>query len=161
MNEVARKKNLEFVVIAILSGILVWWWVQRYLEQQARERPGEPLIERRSDRVLVLQGGMPRKAEGQKVAAPAPKTAPVRPDDLKKIEGIGPKIAGVLQAVGILTYAQLAATEADALQQILTEANLRLANPATWPQQACLAAAGDWDGLAALQNELKGGRRVS
>ena len=32
-------------------------------------------------------------------------------------------------------------------------------DPSTWPEQASLAAAGEWDALQALQDELKGGRR--
>jgi large subunit ribosomal protein L17 len=80
---------------------------------------------------------------------------------LTKIEGIGPRISSLLQTTGITTFAQLAATEAGRLEQILVEANLRrLANPATWPEQAKLAAEGKWDELQALQDSLKGGRRV-
>jgi hypothetical protein len=37
---------------------------------------------------------------------------------------------------------------------------LRLAHPATWPEQAALAATGEWEALEALQAKLKGGRRV-
>ncbi len=67
----------------------------------------------------------------------------------------------MLQAGGILTFEQLAATDADRLRQILIDAGLRrLADPATWPEQAGLAAAGKWDELAKLQDELQGGRRV-
>jgi hypothetical protein len=44
--------------------------------------------------------------------------------------------------------------------QILRKADIRLADPATWPEQAHLAAAGHWGALETLQNELKGGRRV-
>jgi NADH-quinone oxidoreductase subunit I len=87
---------------------------------------------------------------------------PAAPDDLQVIEGIGPKIAKTLNNAGITTFAQLAATEASRLEQLLVEANLRrLADPATWPEQAKLAAANDWDGLKTLQAGLKGGRRVS
>lgn len=84
-------------------------------------------------------------------------------DDLKRIEGIGPKISSVLQAAGIATFAQLADTDVDRLGQILAESDpnlLRLANPATWPEQAKLAAEGQWEALGKLQNELKGGRRT-
>ena len=35
-------------------------------------------------------------------------TAPPKPDDLKKVEGIGPKINAALNAAGIRTYIQLA-----------------------------------------------------
>lgn len=86
---------------------------------------------------------------------------PPMPDDLTIIEGIGPKIAGILQTAGITTLVQLANTDVDHLREILNEAGLtRLANPGTWPEQAQLAAAGDWDGFKKLQGELKGGRRV-
>jgi predicted flap endonuclease-1-like 5' DNA nuclease len=74
---------------------------------------------------------------GVEAVAP-PRAAEVpAPDDLQRIEGIGPKISGLLQAAGIT-----------------------IADPATWPEQARLAAAGRWDELEILQEELKGGRRV-
>jgi predicted flap endonuclease-1-like 5' DNA nuclease len=83
----------------------------------------------------------------------------VEPDDLKRIEGLGPKIEKILQAAGIHTFAQLATTEASQLEKIVREdADLRVAYPDTWPQQAELAAAGDWEGFAKLQEELHGGR---
>ena len=82
-------------------------------------------------------------------------------DDLTRIEGIGPTIAHTLQKAGIITFDALGTTSVDTLAAILEqEPNLRLADPTSWPQQAILAAAGDWDGLERLQAELKGGRRM-
>jgi large subunit ribosomal protein L17 len=83
-------------------------------------------------------------------------------DDLKLIEGIGPKIAGILQAAGIRSFAQLAAMTPAAIQPLLDAAgpNYRIADPLTWPEQAGLAAAGRWDELKALQDTLIGGRRL-
>lgn len=81
-------------------------------------------------------------------------------DNLELIEGIGPKISQLLQEAGITTFAQLAATDASRLVHILREANLPMIDPRTWPEQARLAADGKWDALKALQDELKGGRRV-
>jgi predicted flap endonuclease-1-like 5' DNA nuclease len=84
-------------------------------------------------------------------------------DDLKLIEGIGPKIASVLREAGIDTFEDLAASDVDRLATILREADprlLRLADPGTWPEQARLAAAGEWDALTELQGSLRGGRRV-
>ncbi len=93
----------------------------------------------------------------------APKAAAeARADDLKRIEGIGPKIAGVLQAAGIHTFAQLAATSAEGIAQVLKEADpklLNLADPTTWPQQAKLAAAGKWEDLKEWQAQLKRGKQ--
>ncbi|MDD2380497.1 MAG: DUF4332 domain-containing protein [Mariniphaga sp.] len=80
-------------------------------------------------------------------------------DDLKKIEGIGPKIAEILNQTGITTFAELAAASPEKLKEILIEAGTRYAskNPATWPQQAQLAADGNWDELKELQDKLSGG----
>lgn len=89
----------------------------------------------------------------------APKKAAKKEDDLKKVEGIGPKIAELFHNAGILTYADLAATSADKLKDILAEAGPNYANkiPDTWPQQAQLAADGKWDELKELQEKLDGG----
>jgi predicted flap endonuclease-1-like 5' DNA nuclease len=84
----------------------------------------------------------------------------IEPDDLKKIEGIGPKISMLLAEKGILTFAQLADQTPEQLQEVLDEASIRIANPTTWAEQAKLAAQGDWEQLADLQDNLKGGRRV-
>ena len=80
-------------------------------------------------------------------------------DNLRIIEGIGPKIAGLLNDAGITTYEQLAGTDADRLREILAAAGSRYKahNPQSWPAQAGLAADGKLDELRAWQRELKGG----
>jgi Helix-hairpin-helix domain len=115
--------------------------------------------------VLVLIVLFAWWALGSVRRAPAPavpvKSAPTRsaaPDDLTIIEGIGPKIAGILQASGITTFDQLASQSVERLQDILDRNDLRLADPRSWAEQARLAAAGDNAGLQALQDRLKGGR---
>ncbi|HEX7973181.1 MAG TPA: hypothetical protein VF498_02140, partial [Anaerolineales bacterium] len=75
------------------------------------------------------------------------------------IEGIGPKINQLLQQSGIHTFSDLAGTSLERLEQILRDARLRLANPGTWPEQARLAAEGEWSKLEALQKTLKAGRK--
>ncbi len=83
-------------------------------------------------------------------------------DDLRRIDGIGPKTAELLAAAGIRSFRELAAVDSDRLRELLDGAGsrFRLADPDSWPQQAALAARGDWEGLANLQRELKGGRGV-
>ncbi len=81
-------------------------------------------------------------------------------DDLEIIEGIGPVIARLLRNAGIVTFRQLAEAPLERLDEVLTNAHLRrLADPGTWPEQAALAAVGDWDRLKEMQDMLKGGRR--
>jgi predicted flap endonuclease-1-like 5' DNA nuclease len=98
-------------------------------------------------------------AVSEAVGEPEPES--VEPDDLKKIEGIGPKIAELLNQAGIRTYSKLAETDVDQLEQILTDAGTRyrLADPTSWPEQANLAVAGDWDALNELQDKLTAGRQ--
>ena len=83
-------------------------------------------------------------------------------DDLTKIEGIGPKIAEILTAKGLCSFAQLAATDPQTLRMYLDEAGARynMTNPASWPEQAKMAAAGDWESLKKLQDILDGGVAV-
>ena len=94
----------------------------------------------------------------------ASETAPVikaAVDDLTKIEGVGPKIALVLSSNGITTYAQLAKADPAAVQDMLKKSSGRfnMAKPQTWPEQAELAASGNWDALKKLQDELHGGTK--
>jgi predicted flap endonuclease-1-like 5' DNA nuclease len=81
-------------------------------------------------------------------------------DDLKAIEGIGPKIEGLLHDAGIKTWRALSETSAASIQDILTAAGPRyaLAVPETWPKQAELAANGLWEELQAYQDYLNAGK---
>ncbi len=81
-------------------------------------------------------------------------------DDLKIVEGIGPKIADLFIKAGIKTWHQLAETSADRLKEILDAAgpNFQIHDPSTWPAQARLADQGKWEELKVLQDELTGGK---
>lgn len=81
-------------------------------------------------------------------------------DDLKKIEGIGPKIEGLLNEAGIMTWKDLASTEVAAIKTILDAAGPRyqMHDPGSWPNQSQLAATGEWEALEKLQDELDGGK---
>jgi len=98
--------------------------------------------------------------EAKPAAAPA---KDVKPDDLKKIEGIGPKIAETLNAAGIITYTDLAGKKAEEVKAVLeaAEGNFAAHDPGTWPKQSQMAADGKWDELKAYQDELDGGKEVS
>ncbi|MES2853545.1 MAG: 50S ribosomal protein L21 [Bacteroidota bacterium] len=116
---------------------------------------------------IVIEG---ISASGTKKAAPkaekvaevkAPKAAK-KADDLKIIEGVGPKAAEALVEAGITTFSKLAKTSADAVKAILeaSESKLSHLDPTTWAQQAQLAADGKMDELKKLQDELNGGKAV-
>ncbi|AXG68471.1 50S ribosomal protein L21 [Kordia sp. SMS9] len=106
----------------------------------------------------------PKKEEAKKeVAKPAAekpaaqKATTAKADDLKKIEGIGPKIASTLVEAGISTFAELAKTEPAKISEIIAEVRGKHVTD-TWPAQAQLAADGKWDELKKWQDELDGGK---
>ena len=177
----ARWYQRVFIFALAVLGLLalfLWWWLRR--------RPQEEVILRTQLGTISWVRGIGGPAQVSDIEEfapydaekPVPSTpaAPARvgeteeavpreaeeppPDDLTRIDGIGPKISEVLRAAGIARYAQLAATDVDRLKKILDEAGIRIADPGTWPEQARLAAAGDWDGLKGLQGQLKAGRRA-
>jgi predicted flap endonuclease-1-like 5' DNA nuclease len=152
------------------SGGIPWWvWllvilvivVLAFIWLRGRAGTGQPeMREAAPERGEVPpDAGLVERpvASAQEMAAPA---APVA-DDLAMIEGIGPRIADLLRQNGITTFEQLAQADVTRLREILQAARLgALADPATWPEQARLAAAGDWDQFEALTQRLRGGRQV-
>ena len=68
----------------------------------------------------------------------APKKAAAKGDDLKKLEGVGPKLAEILNEAGIATYADLAGSSVEKLKEILEAAGSRYASkdPAPWIAEA-------------------------
>lgn len=81
-------------------------------------------------------------------------------DDFTKIEGIGKKIAELLQAEKIITFKDLSKASAKKLKGILEAAGskFQMHDPASWPKQAKLAAAEKWEELETLQKELVAGK---
>ena len=88
-----------------------------------------------------------------------------REDDLQRIWGIGPKVEALLLTHGITTFSQLAATNAQSLEEKLQSGGkrYRLARYnviESWHKQAGLAAAGRWAELDAFQAEIAHQRRT-
>ena len=83
-------------------------------------------------------------------------------NDLKKIEGIGPKIEEVLNKNGISTFAKLHTTDRDTLKSYLDKAGpqFKMHEPESWPHQAGMAATGQWEELRIYQEFMDGGREV-
>lgn len=92
--------------------------------------------------------------------APATKAKSKKEDDLTKIEGIGPKAAEVLHEAGITSFAKLAKSKAEDINEILekSEGHFNAQDPTSWPEQAQLAAHEKWDELKELQDKLIAGR---
>ncbi len=147
---------ITFTFVVIVIAVVWWWWQNRSSEEQAATT-----VKKSLSPAPVVEEPVAETVSEEPVSFAIGAAETPEPSDLKRVEGIGPKISSILQENGILTFEQLAATDADHVRQILMDAGLRrLADPTTWPEQAGLAAAGKWDELEKLQDELQGGRRV-
>jgi predicted flap endonuclease-1-like 5' DNA nuclease len=120
-----------------------------------------PSVEKPEKAAKSAKISVPKAIKSVKESSPkAPKVADSKPDDLTKIEGIGPKIASLLKAGGIETFEKLSKSSEKTLKGILDNAGSRfqMHNPSTWANQAKIAAKGDWKSLKKLQDELNGGK---
>ena len=93
-------------------------------------------------------------------AGPEPEPEPEpEPQDLRRIEGIGPKIDAALKAAGYTTYAKVAGASETELREALAAGGIKFAPAAaSWADQAQYLADGDEDGLQEYQDYLVGGQ---
>lgn len=86
----------------------------------------------------------------------------VKENDLKLVEGIGPKIEELFHNAGLKTWASVADSDPAKLKEILAGGGERfqMHDPTTWPQQCQLMVEDKWTELLALQDKLDGGKLV-
>lgn len=116
---------------------------------QAKEIPMQ--AEKKTASAPVFNATDAKAAFGKKIAE----------NDFKIIEGIGPKIETLLKENNILTWRELAATEAEIVKKILLEKGgkkFSVHNPSTWAEQAKMAFEGKWKELKSYQDYLDGGK---
>lgn len=129
--------------------------VEAAVAAPAEEPKAEEVVE-----APVVEAAAPME-EPKIEEAPKPKASKKKgADKLTKIEGIGPKIESLLKDAGITTFALLSETDPEKIREILLAAGNRykMHNPTTWPKQAALAAADQWDELKEYQDRLDGGK---
>ncbi len=116
-----------------------------------------PAPEPKEEPKAEVEKSAPKKKKSAKLDTPLGK---IKQDDLKIVEGIGPKIEGLLKEGGFDTWEKLGNAELEALQAILDAAGprYRIHNPSTWARQAEMAAKGEWEALKKWQDELDGGK---
>lgn len=121
---------------------------------KAEDMPTEPLPK---PEIAEVEAAAAAEAPTTEVKAAS---ASAEPDDLTLIEGIGPYYRDILHAAGVTSFEALSKLDPKKIEQIAKDAGARrAASMATWPQQAALAAKGDWAGLDALQSSLTAGRK--
>lgn len=127
---------LWVVLILFLLIVLIGWWASNNKGEQVEGKDEAP-------------SEFHDKPDAVKLA-----------DDLTLLEGIGPKVSQILNEAGYLTFADLAKADSAEVDKVLDANRLQMMDSAGWIEQAKLAAAGDMEGLARLQDELKGGRKA-
>ncbi len=127
---------------------LVTWADQAQLLADGDEDAFAALTDR-----LIAGRDVSKTAKGDDVPPPPP-------DDLARIEGIGPKIAAALVTADVRTFRQLAEADQATLTKAIKDAGISFApSLATWSEQAKLLADGDEDAFAVLTARLIAGRR--
>lgn len=83
----------------------------------------------------------------------------IKRNDLKIVEGIGPKIEALFQDNGIRTWKDLSQATVLRCREILASGgkSFEMHKPDTWPKQAEMADHGKWEELKQWQDTLKGG----
>ncbi|WP_276388800.1 hypothetical protein [Eudoraea chungangensis] len=84
----------------------------------------------------------------------------IRKDDLKIVEGIGPKIEGLFHNYDIRTWQELSLTSVKKCQDVLDSGGdrFKVHDPASWPMQAKMCYEGKWKELFKWQEEHKHGK---
>ncbi|PUB27161.1 helix-hairpin-helix protein [Promicromonospora sp. AC04] len=116
-----------------------------------------------SDVVAEAEAVARKAAEENAAAQAAAKTdapqAAETPDNLRVIEGIGPKIEKALKAAGYATYAKIAGASEDELREAVASQGIKFAPSASsWADQAQYLVDSDADGLEEYQDYLVGGQ---
>ena len=81
-------------------------------------------------------------------------------DDLKIVEGIGPKIEALFHKHNIKSWKELSETSAGRCREILDSGGkqFRIHDPASWPMQAKMAEQGKWKQLSQWQEKHRAGK---
>lgn len=166
---------LDVFLFWLIPFLLLLWWLSRQINRYKSH------ADELQDRINFLEGELDacRKSKvsvGGSAAGMAGVSAPVaamaaaaviaapskpsKKDDLKVVEGIGPKIEELCHKAGIYTFADLATSSPESIKKILDDAGSRfqMHDPTTWPDQAALARDGKWDELKTWQDELNKGK---
>lgn len=159
IKEVEVVKQIDFASLAKMMKGMKKVEVSKTVIGETSTRGQEKIVERRE----LKPGTKATKVTGKatKVSTKTKAKSTGKKDDLTKIEGIGPKIAEILNDSGINTFKDLSKAKISSLKATLDKAGPRfqMHDPSTWTEQAALAADGKWNKLKTLQDNLDGGRK--
>lgn len=128
------------------------------LRQQLADSDTEAEQAANSDRVAAAAVGRDGSPDVSRAASVLGTS--VKANDLQVIEGIGPKIAELLDHAGFGTWQDLAGADPADLRRVLDEAGSRyhMHDPSSWPRQAALLADGRWQEFKELTEQIRSAR---
>jgi predicted flap endonuclease-1-like 5' DNA nuclease len=167
------------ILIPILLGLLcalLGYLLGRYLEKKSKVysklRADLDACRKENEELLTLNSSLKSEIAGLKDSGSSKPLVfnsalaagvfrkKIVENDLKLIEGIGPKIAELFHNAGIKTWKALAETSVERCQQILDAAGDRykVHQPGSWPKQSKMAYLGQWNELKEWQDKVAGGK---
>jgi predicted flap endonuclease-1-like 5' DNA nuclease len=164
MNELFAEFWWVFL-IALLVGIIVAWWIfvanRKTSITRAEPSGGESGGAKRNQALIDAapaasmppptpqgMGGLEAVVAHEAAHAPPAHEAGAS-DDLARIKGVGPKLAGKLRQIGVTQFSQIAAwdeSDIDRIDAQLVEFTGRIRRD-SWVEQARLLASGDTKGF--------------
>jgi predicted flap endonuclease-1-like 5' DNA nuclease len=153
---------IVLLIAAILGFLIGYFWRKRKAAEQVKS--AEPTGAGGSENILTAPAEtheIIEKVNYDTAVAEEVMEMEVGLNDLKIIEGIGPKIEHLLRRSSIDTWKKLADADAEKIREVLVEEGgnrYKMHDPTTWSKQAQLAHEGKWKELKDLQDELQGGR---
>jgi hypothetical protein len=153
MGNDAMGEIIIMLLVAFIFGWIARWLWDLFFEYEVKE---EYFIEDVPTAVPDIITKPDIIVEKEKVSPNG-----LRHDNLKVVEGIGPKIEGLLKKTGINTWEDLSKSNPESLKNILKDAGDRFTfhDPSTWSEQAALANQDKWNELEEFQDFLSGGRK--
>lgn len=141
----SNRDMFSWTVGLIALAVFFWLWSRREAAVERDAGAAEAAEEAVQEAEDLMKRTIVRRDDDADAA----------PDDLTRINGIGTVFQTVLNDAGIQSYADLAQATVDELEAIIeASGRSRPGRLETWPQQAALAAKGDWDGLGRYVDEL-------
>ncbi|MEN8116447.1 MAG: 50S ribosomal protein L27 [Bacteroidota bacterium] len=126
-----KRKNRSYVSVAPV--VEVETAVAEAPAKKAPAKKAAPKVEE-----VKAEAEAPKTEVKKEAPKAAPKKAEAKGDNLTKLDGVGPKLAEILNGAGLNTFADVAGTSVEKFKEILEAAGSRYASkdPAPWIEQA-------------------------
>ncbi len=143
-------------ILIMLLGAFILGWILRWLYDTYLFEYVDEVVE---DKEQIIKIDKKETINDNKIVEEIIDTN--KEDDLKLVEGIGPKIESLLKSSDIKTFKDLSEVTPEQVRSILREKGgerYAFHDPTTWPDQAKLADENRMDELKEYQDFLNGGR---